>query len=465
MPTSKNLSGNVRAKVFKPVPSSIAAVIATGGETLRPTTATDNFVGNAAQTAWALGYKASKPLSSVTVGGVPKTEGTDFSVNYGTQNTIISFTAAPGNGAAIAVIYYYYLPIIATAGDGGLSTGQPRREYDKTDTSITTWQRAISIANALYLFYSDPRTVITVVIPLDPRLQLGTTVNIDAPFYGIANATYEIIQTQLDMANKVWTTTLTLASTQINTSAEIIQAILQQLKQLQAQGDTNKSVLTSTPLSDNAEMNEAVVASVWRANDTIIFDNTEANGQMERGAILDDFETGVAAWTGASCTLSSDSATYITGAKSMKLVASAAPFSASSTQALGNLSAYTGASSGAPVTGTLGAWVYCTAGTEITGVTLQVGSDSSNYSQVAGVKTFTDAFDLQAGWNYFVFRLKDSTPTGTPNWAAVAFAKLTFASSGTPTIYADYFTIGTGDDIANTGMDDRRTLYSTTTIV
>lgn len=435
-----------------------------GGETLRPTAATDNFIGNAAQTSWALGYKAQKPLTTVTVGGAAKAEGTDFNVNYGTQNTIINFVTAPANTAAVVVTYNYYLPIIATVGDGGLSKGQPTREYDETDTTITTWQRAMSIANALLLFYSDPRTVITTTIPLDPRLQLGTTVNVDAPYYGINDSEYEIIQIQLDMAMGTWTTTLTLASTTINTSAEIIRTILQQLKQLQAQSDTNDFVLSTTALADNEGLNETLVSSIWRANDSFIL-GFSPNWVLGRGAILNDFEGGVADWTGTNATLSSDTGTFIVGAKSMKLVASASPFSAASTTSLGDLSSYMGANSGQPLTGTLGVWVYGAVGNEITSVTLRVGSSSGNYAEVVGVKTYTDAFDLQAGWNYFVFRMKNSTPTGTPNWTSVAFTKITFASGGTPTIYADYYTIGTGDIIAANGLGDRRKLYTTTTIV
>ena len=436
-----------------------------GGEVLQASTTTDNFLGNGAQTSWALGYKAQKPISSVTVGGVAKTEGTDFTVNYGTQNTIITFTAAPAGSAAIVVTYYYYIPIVAVAQNtAAIAAGQPKREYDQTNTNITTSQRAQGIAAALLAYYSDPRTVITIKIILDPRLQLGTTVNVDAPYYGINDMKYEIIQIQHDMALGIWTTTLTLASTSINTSAEIIRTILQQLKQLQAQGDTTSTTLESTALTDKIGVSEGISTTVYLINDSFVAEHP-LNGVLGRGTTLDDFEGGVAPWSGTNCTLSSDSVTYIVGAKSMKLVASASPFSASSTQSLGNLSAYTGAASGAPVTGTVGCWVYCATVTDITSATLQIGSSSGNYSQVDGVKTFADAFNLQVGWNYFVFRLKNATTTGNPNWASVAFAKLTFASAGTPTIYADYFTIGIGDIIASNGLGDRTSLYSTAVVI
>lgn len=149
----------------------------------------------------------------------------------------------------------------------------------------------------------------------------------------------------------------------------------------------------------------------------------------------------------------------LVGSQSLRLVASSSPFSLQSTQALGNLSSYTGAASGAPPTGTVGIWVYMQAG-EITGATLQIGSDSSNYTQVAGVKTYTNAWDAQDGWNYLVFRLKNGTTTGTPNWAAASFLKISFTSPVTPTCVVDYLTIGTGDTIALNGLGARMTDYT-----
>ena len=146
------------------------------------------------------------------------------------------------------------------------------------------------------------------------------------------------------------------------------------------------------------------------------------------------------------------------GSKSLKLTASSSPFSILSTQSFGDISGYTLVSSGAPTSGTLGFWVYCDTDS-ISSITLRLGSSASDYSEIAGVKTFTNAFDLQGGWNYFVFRLTNSATTGTPDWTAVDYTRIEFATAGTPVIYVDYFTIGSGDKIGNNGLGERKTIY------
>ena len=174
---------------------------------------------------------------------------------------------------------------------------------------------------------------------------------------------------------------------------------------------------------------------------------------LGRGQQLDDFEGGVASWTSFGNTLTSDSVTFLVGSKSAKMVANSTPFSISTTQSFGDLSAYSGAASGAPITGTLGIWVYLAAATAIQSVSLKVGSSASNYTQVSGVKG--GYASKIAGWNYYVFKLKDGSTVGNPNWTAVSYAFLNFVSSVPPTIYADYFTIGKGDSIALNGIGRR----------
>jgi len=203
--------------------------------------------------------------------------------------------------------------------------------------------------------------------------------------------------------------------------------------------------------------------TIQRINDSFIAGHP-INGIAGRGAQLDEMEGAVTGrWTGTSCTLAAEAATKIVGSQSLKLTSSASPFNAASTTSLGDLSAYTGVASGTPTTGVLGVWIYVGGATDISSVTLRVGSTSGNYTEVAGVKTYTDAFDLQVGWNYFVFRLANGATTGTPNWAAVAYSRLAFTAAATPVIYIDYYTIGTGNSIAENGAGDRRKIYTATT--
>lgn len=148
------------------------------------------------------------------------------------------------------------------------------------------------------------------------------------------------------------------------------------------------------------------------------------------------------------------------GDSSLKITASSSPFSITSTDLIGNISTYTEVNSGAPTSGTVGVWVFTANDDDISAITLRIGSNSSNYTEIAGVKTYTDAFDLQEDWNYFVFRLKNGTETGTPDWTAASYVKIEFTSSGTPTVYADYLTLGTGDKIGLNGLGSRTTAYT-----
>lgn len=430
-----------------------------GGDILNTTSApnwTNQFTGNGVQTAFALGYKAKKPITLLEVDGVAKAENTDFTVTYGTEHSILQFNSAPANTKTVNIRYDYYTPIIATASnEASINTYGVTREYSEQDENITSQDRASNLANALLLFYSDPRAVIKVMIPMDPRIEVGSTVNIDAPYYGINNTAYEIIELGGTMSAGTWQAKLTLASSEINTSGEIIRAIMQQLKALKNRGDTNTIALDEKKLDEGLAGGELEEYYIVYVCDSFIMGHTDANGIIGRGTILEEFEGGVGSWSGTDCSLSSDSVTYRAGVKSMKLVSSASPFLALTTQSFGNLSAYTTVNSGAPPTGTLGIWAYCTLGTELTSVTLRIGSSSSDYTEVAGVKPYSGVFSLIAGWNYFVFRLKNGATAGTPDWTAVDYTRLRLVSTSTPTIYMDYFTIAKGDIIALNGMGRR----------
>jgi len=153
----------------------------------------------------------------------------------------------------------------------------------------------------------------------------------------------------------------------------------------------------------------------------------------------------------------------LVGSKSLRVVASAATFSILTTQSFGDLSAYTGAASGAPAEGTVGLWVYQQAN-EITSITLRIGSGASDYTEIAGVRTYTDGTDQQDGWNYWVFRLKNGTETGTPAWNAVDYLRIEIVSTRADmTCVMDYLTIGDGDEIGLNGLGSRMTTYTETT--
>lgn len=438
-----------------------------GADTLTTVSAptwTDQFIGDGVETTFTLGRKAQKPLTLLEVDGTPVTEDTDFTVTYGAEHTVVKFTSAPGDTLTIDVRYNYFTPVIATTqNDASVNQYKVTRVYSKRDDSITSDARARSLAEALLAYYKDPRAVIKVKIPMDPRQEIGTTVNIDSPYHGIDDTEYEIIELIHTMAVGKWETELILANAEIATSAEIIREILQQLKDLQTRGDTTEITLDDVPLSESMASTELIEESTRYISDSFIASSVLDNSKAGRGQILDKFETGVASWSGTNCAVSSDTSVSQVGDKNMKLVASSSPFSTLSAQSLGDLSAFTEVASGAPSSGTCGIWVYCTVGTEITSATLRIGSSASDYTEVASVAPFDGAFTLHAGWNYLVFRLVNGSETGTPDWTAVDYVRIEFESASTPTIFCDYFTIGSGDSIGLNGAGYRYVLidYST----
>lgn len=203
--------------------------------------------------------------------------------------------------------------------------------------------------------------------------------------------------------------------------------------------------------------------TITRINDSFILGHP-LNGALGRGIILENWEGGIGSWTSGDVTVSQSSTQARTGTYSMKAIAAGAGLKTiNTTQSFGDLSSYSGTASGAPTTGTLGLWIYATTASDISAVTLKLGSDGSNYTSITGIKTYTNVFDLQSGWNYFVFRLSGGTTTGTPVWTATDYADIIVTVTGALTFYADYFTIGIGNIIALNGIGDRRTTYTVTT--
>ena len=114
------------------------------------------------------------------------------------------------------------------------------------------------MAKSLLLYYTDPRMVIKVVVPLDPRYEVGETLMVDAPDRGIYVTEYEIIEMTHSVAVGKFETALTLANSEINTNAEVLREILQQLKDLKEQGNTTEIVLSELIIPETASGHESL---------------------------------------------------------------------------------------------------------------------------------------------------------------------------------------------------------------
>lgn len=409
-----------------------------------PGTFVETKEGDGKTTSFVLGYKADKPMVEVEVNGVPVVENTDYTMNYGTQNTIITFTSlVPGAGHDVDLGYSYFLPIVATANNTASQLKyKVKRTYTKVDDTIIDQTRAFNFAQALLSYFSDPRTVIKVTIPVRPTLKIGNTVTIDAPDQKIENTLYEIIEIEHSLTLSGLVTTMTLADQEIDTSAEIIREILQQLKAIRTKGDTDATVVEQYPLTDTLVTSEGLDLERTWICDTFIVGHPGDNGRVGIGKVLDEFESSVVAnWTGSGFTVAAESTTTIVGSGAMNLsYASTGTHTVTSTQSFGNLSAYTGINSGTPTQGGLGIWVYLANSADISSGTLRLGSSISDYIETNFV-VFGTGNILRAGWNYLVAYLDGGSTTGTPDWTATDYCRLSFVVNSGSEIIVDFMTI------------------------
>lgn len=441
----------------------------TGGEELTVVDApswTESSTGDGTTAAFILGFKADKPLTYVEVNSVQQTEDTDFTVTYGKEHTVVEFVSGsiPGTGHLINWRYNKLTPVLATAQDAGSqSYYEVRREYSKNDESIVSQERASQLAYALLAYFSDPRTVINITIPLNPRLSIGDTVMVDAPDVNIVNTKYEILELEHNMARGAWYSKLTLANSDIDTNAEILREILQQLKEIRSRGETTTIVTEEYQVNETIDYSETLDIDTEWICDSFIFDHPGDNARLDYGQLLDSFESNVTTnWTGSDFTESMSSAQYLVGSNTILLEYSGTGTkSTTSTQSFGNLSTETGAASGTPTKGGLGCWVYLATASDLTAFTVDIGSGASDYATVTMTLYGSTSGNVQRiGWNYFVGKMEEASITGTPDWTAVDYCKLNFTLGGGSSIYVDYLTISQSDEsdpnrIGLNGLDGR----------
>lgn len=88
-------------------------------------------------------------------------------------------------------------------------------------------------------------------------------------------------------------------------------------------------------------------------------------------------------------------------------------------------------------TGAMFMWVYIptsAAVTAITSFTARFGSDSSNYYTTSAVTSASDATTFKVGWNLIRFDWTNLTATGSPDYSALTYFRITIAYSSTPAI-------------------------------
>jgi len=170
-----------------------------------------------------------------------------------------------------------------------------------------------------------------------------------------------------------------------------------------------------------------------------------------------DVDTGI--------TLSDDSVNFLVGSKSVKATwTTSGAHSITHVATLGDISAYTGASSGTPVKGTIGLWVYQSSANQLSDLVLKIGSSGSNYKQYSGTLSNPNkTLAADTGWMYVLFDLDNpSGGAGTPVWTSTAYCVISFtAVSASGNASFDYFTISKSNSIGLNGLGNRRDSWTT----
>ena len=209
-------------------------VTITGGDELIEVASpnwTESGKGDGTTVSFNMGYKAKKPFSALEVDSVAKTEDTHYTVIYGKEVAIVTFTTAPASTKVITYRYDKLMPIKVTqTNQQSIDEYGVTREYQTNDESINTREQANKIAVSLLTFFKNPRNVITIEIPMNPQLEIGSTVNIDAPDYGIVTTAYEIAEIEHEMGRGKFNTKLSLVNAAINTLGETVKEMWQQIK-------------------------------------------------------------------------------------------------------------------------------------------------------------------------------------------------------------------------------------------
>jgi len=226
-------------------------------------------------------------------------------------------------------------------------------------------------------------------------------------------------------------------------------------------------IITLLDISKNIVITKSPLQVIrYKLCDTFKLDHYE-NGLLDQGEILDNMTTGSAAnWSGTNFTVTDTSEQEIQETGSVKLVWAGGADTGylASTNNYGDISEFTGATSGSPTKGTIGLWVYVSTATDITNITLRIGSSDSNYTEVGakayasviGYSNWSDlTFTMQTGWNYLLFDLDGGTETGAPDWENCDYTRLEFALAGDTTFYMDYFTVSKSNYIGLNGLGER----------
>lgn len=323
------------------------------------------FNGTGAQNTFTLPYKPES--IKVYVGGTLKKGGLD-TVTTGAQYTVdkekLEFTFTSGNtppsgsnNVEAQITYVVPIPIHLTESVSVASYGTHQKTLTLVDAK--NLDDAISRGKKVLDLRKDPpkHAVLKVRKHDVMNLQAGQTINIvDAVngFSGVFTINRYIIHSPLDYDEVyVGEKEFKLADLQAD--------ILTKLKRMDEDQNRNTDKTTElvqagAPLMVRRKSRRQIKRSIC---DSFILNHPE-NGKLDQGVVLNPLDA-TTGWTGTNATVTVNSTLsdyYIQNALSLKLAYTNANFEMSTTESNGDLSAFTGVSSGTPTQGTAGVWLF-----------------------------------------------------------------------------------------------------------
>lgn len=440
-------------------------------------TITELFDGDAATTEFSTTYIPE--TVDVYISGTQKTGGKEgFSTGYDyyirKEDKKIVFTTPPASGTGnISITYSYKSSTPIQISDEASIAEFTVHETTITFSDVMNVADAEQIGDAYVQSHKDP--IHSIVIYIAPSVfstngyALNDEVTVDDAFHDEMDGAYVITNVTEYWPSRPVKVTLSDKPLRTASVEENTVVRLKRLEELSVQSTDIITLLTQREHEMTLERHQLTLEYEY-VNDSFILGHP-VNGLLGMGVILDDFESGIGTWSAnVGTTIASDAVFYLVGSKCMSSTrADTSAHVLTSTNNYGDISTYTGASSGAPTKGTVGLWIARSSPSADATVTLRIGSDSSNYTEVTGRLYYRD---LDYGsesttirqvedadeYFYLVFRLLEGITTGTPNWTACDYTRLSITGGGG--LVLDYLTISKSNYIGLNGLGERKTVVS-----
>lgn len=252
---------------------------------------TDTKTGDGSTTIFTLTHAPDAPMTEVKVGGVTKTENTDFAVDYNIAK--ITFVTAPAGAAAITIKYNYTKPIIGIRRNADSIANNNIHEKFMSDKNILTTERANTVAQGYLALYSDPKVLLKIKTRgfTMSNVPVGTTVQVTIPRAGLNNATYTVIEENFLYGIGGFTCESIIATADIS-FAEILKQVLRDVRELKLR-DSPNAQLVATLIDQTFALAQTITVTTRDLNSSFAYDTT-TNSEWDSTYAYDDQGTAFA---------------------------------------------------------------------------------------------------------------------------------------------------------------------------